>query len=542
MRSIPARLWALVLLSAVLQLLPFPLAGPVSSPRRLFSWICLVPLLYALGSKQLAGKSAILRSAILGYACGVAWFFGNCYWVYQTMYKYGGLPEAASLGILVLFSLYLGIYLGAFGAAFASLRRYAGDRAALIFSPFLWVAIELARARITGFPWDLLGYTQVDNSLLTRLAPVTGTMGLSLIVALGNALWFWKPRKYFAGPALALCLASTTLLGHSFEKPEEVPTAAAVLLQDNLSVGADIQGQRESGADLLQNFSSLSLHPRIAPQLGSIASGSKNGPVPPDLVAWPEAPTPFLDADPTLRSALGAVARAERAPVVVQTEGTGASRNEAGRFDQFVSASFFLPDGSYAGRYDKMHLVPFGEYTPYKQLFFFAGHLLDQLTLVPGKQRRLLSENGHRYGVFICYESIFGDEIREFALHGAQVLVNLSDDGWYGDTSAPWEHLDMARMRAIENHRWLLRDTNTGLTASIDPEGRIVAALPRHVRDAIEVPFGYEGDLTFYTRHGDWIGWLCAILVVSVLIGSALQQRYPRPSAKRSRPEDGKLN
>ena len=175
-----------------------------------------------------------------------------------------------------------------------------------------------------------------------------------------------------------------------------------------------------------------------------------------------------------------------------------------------------------------MHLVPFGEYTPYKQLFFFAGHLLDQLGFSPGTERRLFSADGHRFGVFICYESIFGNEVREFALNGAQVLVNLSDDGWYGDTSAPWEHLDMARMRAIENHRWLLRDTNTGLTASIDPEGRIVAKMPRHIRGAVEVPFAFLSGLTFYTRYGDWIGWLCAIVIVSVLAGEYLQRRYPR--------------
>ncbi len=235
----------------------------------------------------------------------------------------------------------------------------------------------------------------------------------------------------------------------------------------------------------------------------------------------------FSDADPSLRAILGELARREHAPLVVDAVGRGTQPNPEGRYDEFASASFYLPDGTYAGRYDKMHLVPFGEYTPYKQLFFFAGHLLDQLVFVPGTQRRLFSAGGRRYGVFICYESIFGDEVREFAERGAQVLVNLSDDGWYGDTSAPWEHLDMARMRAIENRRWLLRDTNTGVTASIDPEGRIVSAMPRHVRGALEVPFAYRDDVTFYTRHGDWVGWLCALVAAAFLTGGALQQRFP---------------
>lgn len=437
------------------------------------------------------------------------------------MFHYGGLPSAAAAGILVLFSLYLGLYFALFGAIFALLRRHLGSGGALALSPFLWVAVELARTQITGFPWDLLGYTQIDNSTLTQLAPYGGVMCLSFLVALGNALWIWRPvpSLRFLGPVLSVCLLGTAFLpGRSQPSPG---TATAVLLQDNLGVGADAGGVRESQRDLLASFAQLTRQPPF-PLVGSYANLASQKP---ELLAWPEAPTDFSDADPSLRQALGALARTEGTPLVVDAVGIGSVPNATGKFDEFVSASFFLPDGTYAGRYDKMHLVPFGEYTPYKQLFFFAGHLLDGLNFVPGTQRRLFSVNGHRFGVFICYESIFGAEVREFALKGANVLVNLSDDGWYGDTSAPWEHLDMARMRAIENRRWLLRATNTGLTASIDPEGHIVAALPRHIRSAITVPFAYRTDLTFYTRHGDWAGWLCALVVVAVLAGGLLQRR-----------------
>ncbi len=443
------------------------------------------------------------------------------------MYLYGGLPAAASLGILVLFSLYLGLYLCLFAVLYAALRTRFGTKIALLLSPVLWVAVELARARITGFPWDLLGYTQVDNSWLTPLAPITGVMGLSLVVAAGNCLWLCKPagKLRWVGPLLASVLMLWSYAGEGRRAAPDAATSSAVLLQDNLNVGAQGQPFGYSQPELLEQFSRLSLQPRLP---GQQASGRPA----PALIAWPEAPTPFADADPALRQAVGNLARTEHAPVVVQAEGAGLMRNSSGRVDQYVSASFFLPDGSYAGRYDKMHLVPFGEYTPYKQLFFFAGHLMDQLVLIPGTQRRVFSVDGHRFGVFICYESIFGDEVREFAQSGAQVLVNLSDDGWYGDTSAPWEHLDMARMRAIENGRWLLRDTNTGLTASVDPHGRIVAALPRHVRDAIQVPFAFRSDLTFYTRHGDWIGWLCAMVIAAALGGGALERRFGSAAGK----------
>jgi apolipoprotein N-acyltransferase len=174
--------------------------------------------------------------------------------------------------------------------------------------------------------------------------------------------------------------------------------------------------------------------------------------------------------------------------------------------------------------------VPFGEYTPYKPLFFFVGHLLDDLPFIPGAQRTVLHANDEGYGVFICYESVFGDEIRQFIDDGANVLINISDDGWYGDTSAPWEHLDMLRMRAIENDRWLLRATNTGVTGLISPEGTLFAQLPRHIRSSIEVHFAYRTDLTFYTRHGDWLAWLCVVLSLGALGWGLIRLRFTKPA------------
>jgi apolipoprotein N-acyltransferase len=142
-----------------------------------------------------------------------------------------------------------------------------------------------------------------------------------------------------------------------------------------------------------------------------------------------------------------------------------------------------------------------------------------------GTEHKLFTANAHTFGVFICYESIFGDEVREFTKNGAEVLVNISDDGWYGDTGAPWQHLDMARMRAIENRRWILRDTNTGVTTAIDPHGRGIFSTPRHVRTAFAFPFDYRSDLTFYTRHGDWFAWLCAVVSAAALAFGFLRRR-----------------
>jgi apolipoprotein N-acyltransferase len=536
MRSIPLRLWALAFLSAILQILPFPIAGPAPLWRRVFCWFCLAPLLYALLSVNRAGKPLRLyQAALLGYVCGVLWYAGNCYWIYRTMHIYGNIPSILSFGILILFSLYLGLYLALFGAIVAALRIKYSRTTVLIVIPFVWVAVELARARITGFPWDLLGYTQVDNLTLTRLAPWTGVMGISFVIAAVNALWLIRPSatgrlmKYLpATVALLFVVQGAFVAMRKHSRFVEATSAFATLLQENLNVGSETPAISETKQQMLASFSQLSLHPTIGitrkanePYRTPLNEHSQ-------IILWPEAPTEFVDSDPILRHAISDLAKQANAAVVVN-DVTVASYKD-GHPSLYNSASFFLSDGSYAGRYDKMHLVPFGEYTPYKPLFFFVGDLLNDLIFIPGTHRSVFTADGKKYGVFICYESIFGDELRHFPLQGAQVLVNISDDGWYGDTSAPWEHLDMVRMRAIENHRWLLRATNTGVTAAIDPFGRMTATIPRHIRASVQVPFGYENDLTVYSRYGDWFAWLCAFVTSLLLLLGFTRKRFTAQS------------
>ncbi len=182
------------------------------------------------------------------------------------------------------------------------------------------------------------------------------------------------------------------------------------------------------------------------------------------------------------------------------------------------------PNGDFAARYDKVHLVPFGEYVPFKSLFWFAQSLTHEVSdFAAGAERTPFTLNdgefkGQKAGVFICYESIFPHEIRLFAANGAQLLINISNDGWFGESGAPGQHLNMARMRAIENHRWLLRSTNTGITASVDPYGRVVKIAPRNVRTTLLAPYAFIGETTFYTRHGDWFAFACAIISLLALI------------------------
>jgi apolipoprotein N-acyltransferase len=552
MRQIPLRLWAMAVLSGILQILPFPIAGPTPLWRTAFCWIALLPLLWALlGNAKTENPLTLRQGAALGYICGFIWYLGNCYWIYQTMYLYGGLAKPIAAGILLLFCLYLGLYHALFGILIAAFRRRFGRQAALLLVPFAWVAVELARARITGLPWDPLGNAQVDNPLLTRLAPVTGVYGLSFLIAAVNALWLIRIRireRRFTRPALTVAgviIIVLYIVGlRLIANPKPSPTTAtATLVQENLEVGAANTGPQPTTQQFLDSFSYLSRYPSPRyllgiPELADTPSvflirnqppaeeADPSTPIPTrtDLIIWPESPAPFEDIDPQFRAAMSTLASTARAPVIVGNTGFEPSTTSKSGYTLYNRASFITPDGTFAGRYDKMHLVPFGEYVPYKQFFFFAKSLLNEVGLFePGNQRTVFTTGGHKYGTFICYESIFGDEIRHLPQQGADVLINISNDGWYGDTSAAWQHLNMVRMRAIENHRWILRATNTGVTAAINPYGRVTAAAPRHQRTSIRVHFGYETDLTFYARYGDLFAYACAFITTLAFAFSLLR-------------------
>jgi len=525
------KLWVAAGLSAGLLELPFPLAGPLPPWRSVFAWFGLVPLLWAILSSQESESSKPVRRAfLLSYLCGVLWYTGNCYWIRDVMLQYGDMPPLAPELLLLGFSLVLGAYFGIFGLAVAVMRRATKSNGiALAVAPIFWAALELAASRITSVPWDQLGYSQVDNALVNQLAPWTGVYGISFLLVAENALMAAgltldggaKKAIYAAVGIVATIAGSAGLLRQS---PHAATSATAVLIQPNLDVGAaglwtDVAewNQHITGFAKLANEQCKTYIAGI-PQT-SAPSGEIVCPpyaTHPDLVAWPESPAPYFESDTRFQQAAGQIAQVSKAPLVIGSIGMD-YHPEAG-WNEFNSAIVMSPTGARVGRYDKIHLVPFGEYVPFSRLLFFARKLTGKVSKFNrGEDRkvfRLATQSGvsHRYGVFICYEAVFADEVRQFAQLGAEVLVNISDDGWYGDTSAPWQHLNMARMRAIENRRWILRDTNNGVTASIDPYGRVRQSIPRHVEDALPAEFGFRDDTTFYTEHGDVFAFACAIL------------------------------
>jgi apolipoprotein N-acyltransferase len=531
MRSIHFSAWLLVALSALLQILIFPLPGVY-----ILSWFALAPLILAVLRARPAGELEIdgsvkLRAAspgqafLLAYVCGVLWFAGTCYWIFGTMRQFGGMSTPLALLALFLFCLYLGLYLGLFGLLLGLMAGPGRDyRRALVAAPFLWVATELARTRITGFPWNLLGTAQVDNVPLCRIATCTGVYGISCEIVLVNvavAAAFLVPRQKRAALLVAALAAAAVLQsGRLVEPPPAVGNREALLVQQNIPIA--VRWPPDYFDRTLNDLTSLTLKSvadSAAQASTGQASSGQSSTTKPDLIIWPESPAPFYTNDPRFRTAISEMARRAGTWVVTGSIGTAPATKSGAHELIFNSAVIVSPTGEWTGRYDKVHLVPFGEYLPFPSLFSFAGGLSKEVgEFEPGGSRVPLDATDERLGVFICYESVFPDDVRQFAGQGAQVFVNISNDGWYGDSGAWSQHVNQTRMRAIENERWVLSAANTGLTGSIDPYGRMVVRAPRKDRTTLVAPYALTYVTTFYSRHGDWFAMLCAIISLGALV------------------------
>jgi apolipoprotein N-acyltransferase len=375
-------------------------------------------------------------------------------------------------------------------------------------------------------PWQPLGGAQVDNIPFARIAQTTGVYGLSFAVMLVNCAFVAalllraQRRKNLLISAVAATIALQ--IGVFAKPPAFVPTQQAVLVQENVPLLDQPEWTPRYFDATISDLTRISVD----------ASKPKHPPENPGLIIWPESPAPFFIADPRLQQWLVAMAQDTNSYLVIGSLGETPPAN--GKQQLLNSALVMDPRGNMLGRYDKIHLVPFGEYVPFQNWLFFANKLTREVgDFARGTDHKVFDLNGTHAGVFICYESIFPNEVREFAGNGANVLINISDDLWYGETGAPAQHLQMARMRAVENHRWILLATNNGTTASIDPFGRVVKQSPRNIRTTMLAPYSPETETTFYSRNGDLFAWAC---VVISLLAVFVRWRIAAPTMIEARP------
>jgi apolipoprotein N-acyltransferase len=533
-RNIPSRAWILALISSVLQILVFPNVN-----LYFLCWIAMAPLLYALlrgrgGEGELfdsEGRSlrpfTLWQGFLIAWMSGIVWYLGTCYWIYPVMNGYGKLAAPVAALITAGYCIIMGMHHGVFGLLVVMMARRssAGNRRPLLLAPVFWVAIELARDRLIGVPWNPLGGAQIDNIPFARIAQTAGVYGLSFAVMLVNCalvaalLLRGQRRKNLLVSTLAAAVALQ--IGVFAKPPAFAATHQALLVQENIPLLDQPEWTPRYFDQTISELVKLSVE--------ALPRQPDNNP---GLIVWPESPAPFFIADPRLQQWLVTLAQDRNSYLVVGS--LGEIQDAGGRQRLLNSALVMDPKGNIVGHYDKIHLVPFGEYVPFQNLLFFASKLTREVgDFARGTQRKVFDLGGTHAGIFICYESVFPEEVREFTANGAQVLINISDDLWYGETGAPAQHLQMARMRAVENHRWILLATNNGTTASIDPLGRVVKQAPRNVRTALLAPFEPLNESTFYSRNGDLFAWACVIISVLAVF---VRWRYRAHTMIEARP------
>jgi len=461
-------------------------------------WVALVPLLAAVD-----GAGRLRRAAGLGFVAGLVFFAGTHYWIRLVMLHYGGLGQAPAAAVFLAFAAVLALFFAGF-AALAWLLLRLGERHVLWGIPALWVAFELLRAHLlTGLPFLLLGYAIAGHLLLAQMARLGGVYLLSYVVVLFNTgvlLLIRRPvrRRGMAMAAALFALALLSLGGALLPTPAATSTAYLVQAQALPDQRWTIEATHRLLADLEQRV--LAAWARNEARSG--------------LVLFPEIPASlYYDDDALLQARLERLARQTQSQVLINAIAFADPQREK----PFNSALLIGPDGEFQGRYDKIHLVPFGEYVPWRRFFSFAGKITAEVgDFVPGTRPVALG-SGRKLGPLICYEEIFPDLVRRFTAAGAQVLVNISNDAWYGDSAARDQLLLMARMRAVENGRWLLRATNTGVTAVIDPYGR-VKEFPADRRAVFPVKFGYLSGETPYVAFGHWFPAVAAAAAAGALL------------------------
>jgi len=444
-------------------------------PRFDFRWLApfaLTPLLVALARTRHAAQRFFL-----GWAAGIFYWAFLCTWIQFVLEVHGGMGRAGGWVCFILFALYKGLHLAVFSWLVGPLipRPYVLPAVAA-----LWTGIERTHATF-AFAWLDLGNAGIDMSVPLRLAPFVGVYGLSFIFAITAAALacgiLRQPRRNL------LPLALLGLLWFVPAIPEGLPASqSALVVQPNINPELEWtpvpQQRTEEQLDLLSNT------------------------LPSQLVIWPELPAPFYYYDdPEFRRLAQTIAERHGHFLFGTVAYTG-------QHQPLNTALLLGPDGSISGRYDKIDLVPFGEFVP--RFFFFVNRITREAgDFVPGQDIVVLQAGHQRLGIFICYESAFPDLVRRFAMSGANVLVNLSNDAYFGHSEAHDQHLLIARMRAVENRRFLIRSTNDGITAVIDPAGRILRRFPLYEQIASPVRYGLIQGTTFYTLHGDWFAWTC---------------------------------
>jgi apolipoprotein N-acyltransferase len=507
------------------------------------AWVSLVPLLLAIRNVNPG------RAARLGLLAGMVHYVTLLYWIVIVLGRYGNLPLWVSVPALLLLALYMSSFLALFCALLS--RAWKQKEVMVVWTgPFLWVGLDFLRSFLfSGFPWQDLAYSQYKAIFLVQIADLAGHFGVTFHIVLVNsitALLFvlWRDNsavaesslsvlmtlrirhawRYAVLPALCITLAVMTYNFFRYrqisEEIEVSPKMKIAIVQGNIE-----QDQKWSPA---MRLNTIDIYTELSKQ--ALRSGAES----PDLLVWPETALPFLISDNPYFNRLKKQLIFEEniwllsgAPFYEKKENVN-SEHATGGFSSYNSAYLLTSEGEVSARYDKQHLVPFGEYIPFSNILPFPGPLVENIgNFSAGGPIRPLSCQSAEIGVLICFESIFPKLARDWTFRGANLLVNITNDAWFGRSSAPWQHLSMAVFRTLENRRSLARSANTGVSAFIDPLGRMTDTSP------LFQPFYLVAEVpllqvkTIFVGFGHYFGLLCMLVCLPLVIFLRKEKQKP---------------
>jgi len=513
----------LAVISGILVCFSFPtvLFGWHAPSMGILGWIALVPLFVVI--RQVNARKAFS----LTFVAALIWYGGSLYWVFRAMHTYGKLPAFTSLLVTILLVVIVAAYIS-LAPFFARLIARNIKSEMLILLPIFWVTMELSRNYIpcNGFPWSNIAMSQYHTLIPLQMCDIAGVYGLLFVMVwvnqfLAELVCFLKKEHItnLNAKAITTCLIILLVISYGVYRLKTFSQAGVSTLKIGMIQGNIEQDEKwdQAKADEI-----LNIYRQNERRL-------RDAPV--DLIVWPEASYPwFISTQSTFMrpSRLGlSDLEMSRYPYTL----LGAVSEEPNQ-DLHNSAFLFDAHGRVEGEYHKAHLVPFGEYIPYKKIFFFAKKLTAPVgNFIEGTSFEPLVFDTHRMGILICYEDVFPEISRKEVAAGAEFLANLTNDAWYGISSAPYQHLALSVFRAVENRRYLIRSTNTGVSAVIDPLGRIVTQSSLFEQSIMVAAIASFKNLSTYTRLGDWFAWGC-VAYAAIMLVMAIVRRYRVRRAK----------
>ncbi len=486
----------LAVLTGLLTILIFPKFN-----LEVLAWIAFIPLCLAVQNEN------VKRTFWLSWLAGFVHFMGTLYWVVVTMVLYGNISQWFSVLLLLLMAIYLALYFSLFSLIIRYLSRHTA-LPLIVTAPVVWVGLEYLRSFFfLPFPWNFLGYSQFLTPAVTQIADTTGVYGVSFLIMLVNAalytLFFTEQSRRFkvsSAAVMLLCLGWTLGYGHFvLSAADDAPSPETVniaVIQGN--VDQRIKWEDSYRDKILRRYKRLSQE-----------SLTKQ----PDMVVWPETSIPFAyNFDPANRHKLTNFVRQSETPFLVGGLDFVVVDPPV-NYHTYNTAFFLSRDGKLRAKYDKIQLVPFGEYVPFEKILFFVEKITSAVGKVQsGSTYTVMELQGIPFSVVICFEVIFPNLVRKFVDREARFLITITNDAWFMKTAASYQHFAMAAFRAIENRIAVARSANTGISGFIDPCGRILDQSEIFVEDALVREIPLRTQKTYYTQYGDVFAGLCFLL------------------------------